>query len=134
MTISALVFPRRRGVLGSIFAGYVPLASKSPYPIIVYSVANYQPHLSHFSGNVNIAIPRNFSSFLIPQIPTCQNFLTLKIPKMCYPILETLLKMQPHYSQFSHEYVTPFTGTSPLASITRKYPSLLPPAPRWDCS
>ena len=29
------------GVLGLIFAGYVPLASQSPYPIIVYSVANY---------------------------------------------------------------------------------------------
>ena len=28
------------GVLGSIFAGYVLLASRSPYPIIVYSVAN----------------------------------------------------------------------------------------------
>ena len=33
------------GVLGSIFAGYVPLASPNPYPIIVYSVANYRPHL-----------------------------------------------------------------------------------------
>ena len=28
-----------RGVLGLIFAGYVPLASQNPYPIIVYSVA-----------------------------------------------------------------------------------------------
>ena len=36
------------GVLGLTFAGYVPLASQSPYPIIVYSVANYRPHLSHF--------------------------------------------------------------------------------------
>jgi len=27
------------GVLGSIFAGYVPLATQNPYPIIVYSVA-----------------------------------------------------------------------------------------------
>ena len=35
-------------VLGSIFAGYVPLASPNPYPIIVYSVANHRPHLSHF--------------------------------------------------------------------------------------
>ena len=29
----------RGGVLGLIFAGYVPLASQNPYPIIVYSVA-----------------------------------------------------------------------------------------------
>ena len=42
------VFP---GVLGSIFAGYVPLASRNPYPIIVYSVANYRPHLSHFGAD-----------------------------------------------------------------------------------
>ena len=26
------------GLLGSIFAGYVPLASQSPYPIIVYFI------------------------------------------------------------------------------------------------
>ena len=32
------------GVLGLIFAGYVGLG----YPIIVYSVVNYGPHLSHF--------------------------------------------------------------------------------------
>ena len=35
-------------VLGLIFAGYVPLASQSPYPIIVYFVAYYRSHLSHF--------------------------------------------------------------------------------------
>ena len=35
------------GVLGSIFAGYVSLASQNPYLIKVYSVANYRPHLSH---------------------------------------------------------------------------------------
>ena len=36
------------GALGSIFAGYVPLASQSPNQIIVYSAPNYRPHLSHF--------------------------------------------------------------------------------------
>ena len=40
------------GLLGLIFAGYVLLASQSPYPIIVYSVANYRPHLSHFWANM----------------------------------------------------------------------------------
>ena len=40
------------GVLGSGFAGYMPLASQNPYPIIVYSVASYRPHLSHFWANV----------------------------------------------------------------------------------
>ena len=54
-----------------IFAGYVPLASQSPYPIIVYSVANYRPHLSHFWENMlfsrsqlsHILILRNYSFF-----------------------------------------------------------------------
>ena len=45
------------GVLGLMFGGYVPLASQSPYPIIVYSVANYRPHLSHFLENIIFAIP-----------------------------------------------------------------------------
>ena len=35
------------GVLGSISAGLAGL-SEPLYPIIVYSVANYRPHLSHF--------------------------------------------------------------------------------------
>ena len=45
------------GLLWSILAEYVPLASQSPDPIIAYFVANYRPHLSHFWGNVNFAIP-----------------------------------------------------------------------------
>ena len=45
------------GVLGLIFAGYVPLASQSPYPIVVHFLANYRPHLSHFLENVIFAIP-----------------------------------------------------------------------------
>ena len=34
---------------------------------------------------------------------------------MCDPILVTLLKMRPHYSQSSRENETPSSGTSPLA-------------------
>ena len=45
------------GVLGFSFAGYVPLASQSPCPIIVFFVASYRPHLSHFWENVIFAIP-----------------------------------------------------------------------------
>ena len=40
--------------------------------------------------------------------------LTPKNPKMCDPILETLLKIRPHYSQPSRENVTPSSGTSQL--------------------
>ena len=44
-------------LLELIFAGHVPLAFQNPYPIIVYSVAKYRPHLSHFWENVIFAIP-----------------------------------------------------------------------------
>ena len=45
------------GILGSIFAGYVPLICHNHYPFIVYSVANYRPLISHFWTNVISAIP-----------------------------------------------------------------------------
>ena len=48
---------------GRMFAGYVPLASQSPYPFIVYFLANYRPHLSHFLENVIFAIP---TFYLLP--------------------------------------------------------------------
>ena len=35
-------------VLGSRFAGYVPLTSQKPYPIIVYLAANYKIYISYF--------------------------------------------------------------------------------------
>ena len=45
---------------------------------------------------------------------------------MCDPILVTLLKMRPHYSQCSRENATPSRGTSSLAS----YKEVPPPPPR----
>ena len=49
-----------------------------------------------------------------------------KNPKMCDPILVTLLKMRPHSSQSSRENATPSSGTSPLAS----YKEVTPPGDR----
>ena len=45
-----------RLLLVLIFAGYVPLASQNPYPI-VYSVAKHRTHVTHFWENVIFAIP-----------------------------------------------------------------------------
>ena len=47
----------RGGELGLMFAGLVPLASQSPYPILVYFLANYRLHPTHFLENVIFAIP-----------------------------------------------------------------------------
>ena len=48
-----------------------------------------------------------------------------KNPKMCDPILVTVLKKQPHYSQSSRKNATPSSGTSPAA-----YYLEVPPPPR----
>ena len=100
-----------RGVLRLGFSVYVPLASQNSHPIIVYSVAYYRHHLSHFWANV-IGISRTeFNASRLLNIKTVagtifqpriflffnpclyQNFLIPKIPKICDPILVTLLKM-----------------------------------------
>ena len=46
---------------------------------------------------------------------------------MCDPVLKTLLKMRPHYSQSSRENATPSSGTFPLASNNKEIPPPLPP-------
>ena len=61
-----------RGVLELIFAGYVPLASQSPYPVIVYSVAYYRPQLSRFLANML------FSRFQL------SHFLFMNLPYKCF--------------------------------------------------
>ena len=57
LSLHMLTLPRRPGASGMLellFARYVPLASRRPYPIIVYSVTNYiyRPHLNHFWANM----------------------------------------------------------------------------------
>ena len=54
-----------QGVLGLTFARYVPKAFQSPYAVIVYSVANYRPHLSHLLANVILAIPTKSLSIYV---------------------------------------------------------------------
>ena len=61
--------------------------------------------------------------FLYPYLP---EFQIPQIPKIFYPILVTLIIMQPHYSQSSHENMWPHPAAHPHQSITRKYPSFRP--------
>ena len=48
---------------------------------------------------------------------------------MCDPILVTVLKMQPHYSQSSRENAIPSSGTSPVASYKE-----VPPPPGYSAT
>ena len=77
------------------------------------------PDLINVVSNNNFLIfwPRLFP-FWIPTYP--QN------PKICDPILVTVLKMRPHYSQWSRENAIPSSGTSLLASCKG-----VPPPPPW---
>ena len=117
----------------------MPLASQSPYPIIVYSVANYGPHLSHFwrPPICNFRDPILVTFYLCIYLILNEEHLTFglqykhsgtfanrkyeelsypKNRKMCDPILVTLLIMWPDYSQPRPKNATPSSGTSPLAS------------------
>ena len=115
----------------------MPLASQSPYPIMVYSATNYRPILVTFVQKRNFRDPDTFTLYLcIYPILNEEHFTfhlqykysgtfanrkyeELSYPKnqkMCDPILVTLLKMRPHYSQSSCENATSSGGTSQLAS------------------
>ena len=97
-----------------MFAGYVWLASQSPYPIIVYFLASYRPHPSHFLENVIFAITfylcmyltYQLSDFLTKNLPILNPYLPQKSENL-RPHSSKLIEMQPHYSQSSRENVAP---------------------------
>ena len=76
----------------------------------------------HFTFHLQYKYPGTFANRKYEQLSYPKN------PKMCDPILVTLLKMQRHYSQSSRENETPSSGTSPLASYKEVPP---PPAPYY---
>ena len=102
------------GVLGSSFAGYVPLASaQNPYPIIVYSVASYRPHLSHFWANVIVISRTEFNASRLLNVKTTAGttfqpriflFLNSCLPEFSY--LKNHENLRPHSSN-STKNVTP---------------------------
>ena len=90
-SLHSIVQPGERGLLESIFVGYVQLTAESPYPIIVYSVANYRPHLRDTSQVTVSLLPRiSRSEFCYPNNPEKGR----RRGEYFW-----LLKMEPHYSQ-----------------------------------
>ena len=105
--------PEGGGVLRLGFAGYVPLASQNPNSIIVYSVANYRPHLSHFWANVIVISRTEFSASQMLNIKTTAGtilqpriflFLNPCLPELSYPKNTENLRSR---SSNSTENVTP---------------------------
>ena len=52
------------GLLGLMFAGFMPLASQSPNPFIVYFLANYRPHLKSLFWKCNFRDPNLVTFYL----------------------------------------------------------------------
>ena len=105
--------PRGGGVLGSSFAGYVPLAFQNPNAIIVYSVANYRTHLSHFLVNVIVISRTELNASRLLNIKTTAGtifqpriflFLNSCLPEFSYPKNPENLRL---HSSNSTKYVTP---------------------------
>ena len=98
---------------GGGYLGHVPLASQNPYPIIVYYVANYRPHLSHFSANAIVISRTKFNASRLLNIkitagtifqPRIFLFLNPYLPDFSYP--ENPENLLPHSSN-STKNVTP---------------------------
>ena len=87
-------------------------------------VAFYFYELTHFLDWMKNTLLFICSTNILVRLLTVnmKNCLTPKNPKMCDPILVTLLKMRPHYSQSSRENATPSSGTSSLASYKEAPP------------
>ena len=58
------------GVLGSVLLGMCHWLFRTTYPIIVYSVANYRPHLSHFWANFIVISRMEFNASRLLNIKT----------------------------------------------------------------
>ena len=110
---SIVEIPRAR-VGGGGVAGYMLLAFQNPYPIIVYSVANYRPHLSHFWANVIVILSGKFNVSQLLNIkkeptrtifqPRIFPFLNPCLPEFSYP--RNPENVRPHSSN-STKNVTP---------------------------
>ena len=109
---------RGRGGLRLIFAGYVPLASQSPYPIIVYSVINYRPYLT-FGQICNFWNPNLVTSYFYELQPSKLKFLlgrhlattSFGSGKLFYKSVRRLQTFRCHSDQNGHNlegWIDPF--------------------------
>ena len=82
------------------------------------SVTFYFYKLTHFfDGMENTLLHLQYNILVRLLTVNIKNCLNPKTPKMCDPIVVTLLKMRPHYSQSSHENVTPVQRHIPISLL-----------------
>ena len=129
---------RGEGLLGSILLGMCrwPLRAPTLLYSILWSIID--PILVTFGQMCNFRDPNLVTLYLCMYLILNREHLTFhlrykhsgtfanckyeelsyaKNQKICDPILVTLLKMQPHDSQFSRENVTPSSGHIPISLL-----------------
>ena len=103
---------RPGGYLGK-FRWVCTAGLSEPHPIIVYSVANYRPQLSHFWANVTVISRTEFNAIRLLNIKTIAGtifqpriflFLNPCLPELSYP--RNPENVRPHSSN-STKNVTP---------------------------
>ena len=96
--------PPPPGYLGPVWLGMYLLASQNLYPIIIYFMANYRPHLSHFWANAIVISRTEFNASRLLNIKTTAVFLNPCLPEFSYPRIPK--NVRPHSSN-SAKNVTP---------------------------
>ena len=134
LSYTALPPPEGGGV---IFAGYVPLASQNPDPIIVYSVTQildpilvtfgqicnfHDPNLVTFYFCIYLILNEEQFTFHL-QYKHSGTFGDRRCEELSYP--QKSENVRPHYCQSTRENATPSSGTSPLASYKEVPPGTL---------
>ena len=79
----------------------MPLAPQSPYPIIVYFVTNYRPHLSHFGQICNFCDP---------------GLVTFYFMKTHFVVVVVFFKPNEEHFNFHLQYKHPWTYGAPFVS------------------
>ena len=102
VSASSRLLKRLHAVLSPIIDPIVVMVDK--FYLVTFCLCIYLLKPNSLTANIPI-----FKSLLT------RSFFTPNILKMCNPILITVLKMQPHYSQSSREKKTPPRGTSTSA-------------------
>ena len=93
----------------SLFCGQLQTASGHFLPLLLRIDPFFRLKEKRFTFHIQYIHSGTFANRTYLELSCPQN------QKMCDPILTTVLKMQPHYSQSSREHASSSSGTSPLA-------------------
>ena len=105
----------------SLFCGQLQTASGHLLPLLLRIDPLFRLKEKRFTFHIQYIHSGTFANRTYLELSCPQN------QKMCDPILTTVLKMQPHYSQCSREHASSSSGTSPLAPYKE-----VPPPPGED--